>query len=143
MQDFIKCYILDYHYYLPKERTITESTGREKQIEYLQCLKCGDIYNYPFGEYWHIDRDQKLHNDAHARLQLKDSNMQEDIPFGDLQHITTCSCGKRNTLRFIEGKYRPLIQDNWIFRKEIGWTCGIKSHRQHSTRLVPISIQYR
>ena len=67
MLDFVKCFVLDYHYYLPKEQVTMYSTGDERTTEYLQCSKCGNIYQYPFGEYWHRNSDLKKHNDAHAR----------------------------------------------------------------------------
>jgi hypothetical protein len=65
--------------------------------------------------------------------------MDKGIPSGNLQPIVTCSCRRKNTLRLTEGKFKPLDDKGWTFKKPGGWTCGRKSHTQASTRLVPVS----
>jgi hypothetical protein len=63
----LKCVFLGHHY-LPKQEKVAHYNGRKTEVEYLKCLNCNDEYRYAYNEYWHIDREYKMHKAAHARL---------------------------------------------------------------------------
>lgn len=62
---------LGWHPYLIAFKNVLQWNGqkwKEREVEYLLCPRCHATYYYIFHEWWHTDREMKMHDEAWKRF---------------------------------------------------------------------------